>query len=189
MGILDLFRKDEVIGAKVLVCSLDTRFDEFLNGDAGVYRHHYRATTTNVFATIQDLIKALGQKYDVVHLLCDVSSRGEITDGSGNNITGTQLIQRCCEENVKLLWIASDNQPQGYVTGFGARGKRLNLVMTIDRNGPNFSDFLQKLLFRMFCGDSMPVAWNDLASQIPGSPHPDAPGLIFFAGRGAVRLR
>jgi hypothetical protein len=35
----------------------------------------------------------------------------------------------------------------------------------------------------------MPVAWNDLCPQIPGSAHPDAPESIFFAGRGGVRLR
>jgi hypothetical protein len=34
MGILDLFRKDEVVGAKVLVCALATRFDDLLKVDA-----------------------------------------------------------------------------------------------------------------------------------------------------------
>jgi len=39
MGILDFFRKekDEVSGAKVLVCALDSRFDDLLKEDSAVY--------------------------------------------------------------------------------------------------------------------------------------------------------
>ncbi len=47
MGIFDLFRKDEVLGAKVLVCALDNRFDDVLKGDSEVYGQYYRATTSS----------------------------------------------------------------------------------------------------------------------------------------------
>src|ERR1017187_399944 len=190
MGILDLFRKDkdEVHGAKVLVCALDNRFDDLLKGDSEVYGRYYRATTAAVLPSIQALLGRLEEKYDIVHLLCDVTPNGTITDANGEEITGTELIQRCCDQNVKLLWSGSDNPPERYIKGFGARGKRLNLVMTLKRTGPNFPSFLQKLLSQMAYGDTMPVAWNDLCPQIPGSDHPDAPESIFFAGRGGVRL-
>jgi hypothetical protein len=189
MSLLDLFRKDEVIGAKVLVCALDAGFDGLLKGDHEVYRQHYPATSTAIFPSIQALSAAIQQGYDVVHLLCDVTDTGTIMDSIGKEITGTDLIQTCCDHNVKLLWIAGDNAPERYIKGFGARGKRLNLVMTLKRNGPNFTDFLEKLLFRMFYGDTMPVAWNELCPQIPRSDHPGMPESIFFAGRGGVRLR
>jgi hypothetical protein len=188
MGILDLFRKDEVFGAKVLVCALDNCFDDLLQQDSQVYSQYYRATTTEVLPTIQALLERLEQKYDIVHLLCDVTAKRTITDVSGGEITGTELIQRCCDQNVKLLWVASDNPAEGYIKGFGARGKRINLVMTLRRKGTNFSGFLQKLLSRVAYGETMPVAWNDLCPQIPGSDHADAPESIFFAGRGAVML-
>jgi hypothetical protein len=190
MGILDLFRKDrdEVPGAKVLVCALDNRFDDLLKGDSEVYARYYRATTTAVFPSIQALLRHLEQKYDIVHLLCDVTANGTITDFNGEDITGTGLIQRCCDQNVKLLWSGSDNSADRYIKGFGARGKRLNLVMTLKRKGPNFPNFLQKLLSQMANGNTMPVAWNALCPQIPGSDHPDAPESIFLAGRGGVRL-
>jgi hypothetical protein len=188
MGILDLFRKDEIFGPKVLVCALDSRFDELLKSDSEVYGQYYRATTTAVFPSVRALLGHFEQKYDIVHLLCDVTANGTITDASGEEITGTEIIQRCCDQNVKLLWSASDNPPERYIKGFGARGKRLNLVMTLTRKGPNFPSFLQKLLSRMAYGDTMPVAWNDLCPQIPGSDHPDAPESIFFAGRGGVKL-
>lgn len=188
MGILDLFRKDEVLGARVLVCALDNRYDDLLRGDAEVYGRYYRGTTATVLPSIQALLGRLEQKYDIVHLLCDVTENGTITDARGEQITGTELIQRCCDQNVKLLWAASDNPPERYIKGFGARGKRLNLVMTLRRKGPNFPGFLQKLLSQMAYGNTMPVAWNDLCPQIPGSDHPDAPESIFFAGRGGARL-
>jgi hypothetical protein len=190
MGFFDLFRKnrDEVTGAKVLVCALDNRFDDLLKGDSEVYGRYYRATTTTLLPSIQALLGRLEQGYDIVHLICDVTENGEIRDTNGDEITGTELIQRCCDHNVKLLWAASDNPPEKYIKGFGARGKRLNLVMTLKRKGPNFLTFLQKLLSQMAHGETMPVAWNDICPQIPRSGHPDAPESIFFAGRGGVRL-
>jgi hypothetical protein len=71
MGILDLFRKDEVVGSKVLVCALDNRYDDLLRGDSEVYGRYYRTTTTTLFPSIQALLGHLEQKYDIVHLLCD----------------------------------------------------------------------------------------------------------------------
>jgi hypothetical protein len=192
MGIFDLFRKnrdrDEVNGARVLVCALDNRFDDLLSGDSEIYGRYYRATTITLLPSIQALLECLEQRYDIVHLICDVTENGTIRDTNGHEITGTELIERCCDQNVKLLWSASDNPSERYIKGFGARGKRLNLVMTLKRKGPNFPSFLQKLLSQMAYGETMPVAWNDICPQIPRSDHPDAPESIFFAGRGGVRL-
>jgi hypothetical protein len=190
MGILDLFRKnkDEVQGTRVLVRAIDNRFDDLLKQDSEIYGRYYRATTTALLPTIQALLGGLEQTFDIVHLIADVTESGTIRDASGHEITGTELIQRCCDHDVKLLWAASDNPPDRYINGFGARGKRLNLVMTLKRKGPNFPGFLQKMLSRMAYGDTMPVAWNDICPQIPRSEHKDAPESIFFPGRGGVRL-
>ena len=190
MGILDLFRKnkDEVQGTRVLVCAIDNRFDDLLKQDSEIYGRYYRATTTALLPTIQALLGRLEQTFDIVHLIADVTESGTIRDASGHEITGTELIQRCCDHDVKLLWAASDNPPDRYINGFGARGKRLNLVMTLKRKGRNFPGFLQKMLSRMAYGDTMPVAWNDICPQIPRSEHKDAPESIFFPGRGGVRL-
>jgi hypothetical protein len=187
MGILGLFRgRDEVVKSKVLVCALNSRFADLVRADSETYKRCYPATTATTFSNIDELIKAITRGYDVVHLLCDVSPSGAI---DGSNIIGTELIERCCASNVKLLWVASSNAAEGYIKGFKARGKRLNLVMTIDRHGPQFSNFLEKLLTRMSSGDAMPAAWNELCPQVPGSSHQDSPDAIFFAGRGTVRLR
>ena len=190
MGILDLFRRnqDQVHAARVLVCAIDSHFDDLLREDSEIYSRYYRATTSEVFPSIEALLGRLEQKFDIVHLIADVTEAGTIRDARGNEVTGTELIQRCCDHDVKLLWAASDNPPERYIKGFGARGKRLNLVMTLKRKGPNFPRFLQEMLSRMAYGESMPVAWNDICPQIPKAEHKDAPESIFFAGRGGVRL-
>lgn len=115
-------------------------------------------------------------------------ANGVLAHNGPGTFTGTDLLQKCCDFNVKLLWVASDNPPDRYITGFKARGKCINLVMTIDRNGSKFPIFREKLLFRMYYGDTMPVAWVDLCPQGPPSLSSDAPSTIFFAGRGGVRL-
>lgn len=86
------------------------------------------------------------------------------------------------------MWSASDNPPEGYIKGFGARGKRLNRVMTFKRKGANFPNFLQKMLSQMAYGETMPIAWNDICPQIPGLEHKGSPESIFVAGRGGVKL-
>jgi hypothetical protein len=184
MGLLDLFRKDEVTGSKVLVCSLGPKFDDSLKSDSQVYKRFYPATTSKTLTGIQELTAALAQKFDIVHLLCDVSPEGAIA-----GMSGTELIKKCCEADVKLLWIASNNLSDAYIKGFNARGQKINLVMIKDRQGPFFSPFLTNLLAKLSSGEAMPAAWNQLCPQVPSSVHPDAPEAIFFAGRGGVRLR
>src|ERR1700740_372531 len=109
MVILDLFRKnrDEVNGAKVLVCALDSRFENLLKEDSEIYGQYYRATTTIVLPSIQALLGRIEQGYDILHLMCDVTLHGTIMDASGDEISGTELVRRCCDQNVKLLWVAS----------------------------------------------------------------------------------
>jgi hypothetical protein len=164
---------------------LDARFDDLLNQDYAVYRQHYPASSKAIFPSIQALSGGIKHGYDVVHLLCDVTDGGTIVDCNGEKMTGADLIQTCCDQDVKLLWIASDNPPERYIEGFGARD--INLVMTLKRNGPDFPHFLQRLLSQMACGVPMPFAWVHICPQM-SSDHPSVPETIFSAGRSAVRL-
>ena len=195
MGIKELFRKpgrneDEVVGSKVLVCSLDPKFAELLDADRNSYGRFYPTATAATFTSIKELSAAIGKGYDVIHLFCDASPEGIIAGGSGATITGTSLIQMCCDSGVKLLWIASENKPDAYIEGFKAGGKPLNLVMTIHRQGPKFSLFLEKLLSKMSLGETMPQAWVAISLQSPNDPsQKDSPVCIFAAGRAAVKLR
>ena len=189
MGLLDAFRKDEVVRAKVLVCALGTKFDDLRKNDERIYKRFYPATTTATVNTLAELRQALAPRYDIVHLFCDVSAQGEISDQSGARLAGTELLQASVEAGVKLLWIASDNAGESYIAGFKAKGLKINLVMTMRRLGPYFSLFLDSLLTKTSAGETLPKAWIAVAPQRPNSVQPDVPETIFSAGRGAVVLR
>ena len=193
LGIRDLFSKsgqDKVVDAKILVASLDPKFLELTKVDSNCYSQFYHTPTVVVCEGIQELLGKIGKGYDIVHLFCDVSPDGTITDNHGAKIVGTTLIQSCCNSDVKLLWVASENKAEGYIKGFKAAGNRLNLVMTVSRNGSKFPLFLEKLLSRMSMGETMPTAWVSISPQSPKDPRQqDSPGCILSAGRGGVKLR
>jgi hypothetical protein len=193
LGIRNLFSKggqDEVVDAKILIASLDPKFLELMKVDSSCYSQFYHAPTVLVFEGIQELVGTIEKGYDIVHLFCDVSSDGTITDNHGAKVVGTTVIQSCCNSDVKLLWVASENKAEGYIKGFKAAGKRLNLVMTINRNGSKFQPFMEKLLSRMSMGETMPAAWVSISPQSPNDPRQqDSPACIFAAGRGGVKLR
>ena len=105
----------------MLVCRLGSCFGPQFDGDACVYSRHYKRVEVAVFHSVAELVKA---------------------------VFGTGQIAKCCERDVKLLWIASEGKSDDDVKGFAVGGKRLSLKMTIDRSGANFDGFLQGLLSR-----------------------------------------
>jgi hypothetical protein len=192
VGIKDFFtkHKDEVIGTKAIVTSLGPKFAELAKADLGCYSQFYSAPDEITFENGQQLLSGIAKGHDIVHLFCDVSPEGNIIDSQGNASPGAALIQRCCDADVKLLWLASQNKPEAYIKGFKAAGKPLNMVLTIDRKGPCFSMFLESLLRKMSAGETMPSVWVSLAPQNSRDPrNQDAPACIFAAGRGGVKLR
>jgi len=189
MGLLDAFRKDEVIGTKVLVCSLGTKFEELRKADEKVYKRFYPLTTSTTATALAELRQALGQHYDIAHLFCNVGAQGEISDGSGAKMTGAELLRAAVDSGAKLLWIASDNFPDPYRAGFNAKGTKLNLVLTERRLGPNFSLFLDNLLSKVSAGESFAKAWNVAAKPEGKAVQPDVPHTIPSIGRGGVILR
>jgi len=192
LGFRDLFTKSsrgtDVHGTRVLVCGLDRKFEELIGTDAKVYSQFYPSTTVTPCMTIHELLRTI-RGYDIVHLFVDVSPIGLMADASANELGGTDLIEKCGDSGVKLLWLASDNKPEGYIKGFKPL-KPLNLVITIRRNGAGFADFLAQLLSRMSGGEAMPNAWAALAPQAAGDPHHDRlPATIFSAGLGGARFQ
>jgi hypothetical protein len=191
MGLLDAFRKDEVVGAKVLVCALGAKHEDLRKNDERIYKRFYPATTSVSATTIAELRTALTKRYDIVHLLCDVDAQGTLipTDAAGARMTGAELLKSCVDSGVKVLWIASDNFAEQYNAGFRPQGMKLNVILTERRLGPNCSLFIDNLLTRFLSGESFAKAWN-VASQPEGkSVQPDVPHTITSLGRGSVILR
>ena len=115
--------------------------------------------------------------------LCDVLMIYAQLQGDGR-IAGTSdgLRDIIRKANAPIVIVASENDGRSYVaagkrTGYG----QANLVMTVSRRGAAFPKFLAQLFRRMFEGKSMPMAWVELAPQVPGMEHKDLPGLIFAA--------
>lgn len=192
MGIRDFFSRkpqtSDIGQTKVLVCSLDPKFDELLKADGEIYLRIYPSTVVCSCAGPDELIRAMNGKH-IVHILADVSPAGVLGDRGGREFTGTDLIRAAGDADVKLLWLASDNKPEGYIKGFKPV-KPLNLVMTISRNGPNFSTFLSQLLSRLSGGEKMPAAWVALSPQNAGDPRQrNLPETIFSAGQGKATFR
>lgn len=169
------------------MCSIDSCFRESLESDSDVYSRHYPRVDAVFLSGIKELLKRIETGYDVVHFFGRFSG-GVLIDASGATLTGSELIEKCCGRDVKLLWIASENQADDYVKGFKAAGKTLNLIMTMSRNGTKFGEFLERLLLKVPAGETLPIAWAALVPQAAGPGHQDLPGCIFYAGRGDLKL-
>jgi hypothetical protein len=189
MGLFDAFRKEEVTGAKVLVCQLGAGFDDEIKSDLRVYKRFYPNTSTGAYTAVADLRAAIGQKYDVLNLFCTVGADGAIADASGGRMTGAGLLKAAADADVKLLWIGSDNSQESYDAGFKAKGLKINVVLTLRRLGSNTSLFLDNILAKMQAGQPFSKAW-DVASKPEGkSVQPDVPHTISSLGRGGVILK
>jgi len=171
---------------KIIVCAFDPKFSVLVQEDSAAYLNHYPHTNTVIFSNADEFEKELEKHFDVVHLFCDVDETGAI---EGTNYSGSGLIRRCYVAGVTLLWIASENDANGYINGFHPEGRPINLVMTINRKGAAFQAFLSELLAKMATGKSMPRAWVEIAPQTTSAPiQEELPETIFSAGFGQLRL-
>jgi hypothetical protein len=189
MGLFDAFRKEEVAGTKVLVCQLGNKFDDELKSDLRVYKRFYRAASSATLTTVAELRAALGQKYDVLHLFCDVAADGAIADSSGGRMAGSDLLKAAADSGIKLFWIGNDNLQPAYDAGFKTKNIKMNVVLTLRRLGSNTSLFLDNLLTRMAAGDAFSKAWNVATHPEGKSVQPDVPHTISSLGRSSVVLR
>lgn len=181
-----------VQSTRILVCDLNDKSQGNLDGDMKIYSSLYRSVNVARIGKTDDLLNAInGNGYDIVHLFCEIDKDGNLIGENDSRLKGGLLLEACSKANVKLLVIANNN-PSSYIKAFtGAntpQSLRLNLVMTLDRKGDNFPTFLESLLQRMSKGMTMPMAWVELAPQIPGKPQANMPDTMFSAGRGEVKL-
>lgn len=166
---------------RVLVCSIGAVASREFEIDSAIYRKYYDAVDVQCVQRRSELLSALGSGYEIVHLFSRCSNDGTLSDLEDKTLNGTELIRICGEYRTKLLWIATANASSCYITGFRAKGSPLNLIMTLDRKGDRFTDFLDKLLSRISSGETLPQAWVALAPQKRDSQKDELPDCIFFA--------
>jgi hypothetical protein len=133
-----------------------------------------------VFGNIQDS-SVTPPLCEVLFIYCDVAPDGRI---SGTSLGLREIIR---DAGALVVVVASENPGDNYIAASGKRSYgRANLVLTINRRGAIFPSFFSRLFAQMMKGTPMPVAWANLAPQIPGQEHPDCPDAIFIAEVGQV---
>jgi hypothetical protein len=120
-------------------------------------------------------------KCDVIFIYAKFRENGQIV---GTTLSWREIIR---DSGAKVAVFAINNVANSYLAASDDPGYgHANFVLTIDRRGELFLDFYKKLFTKMFKGKSMPVAWVDLAPQIPGENHEDCPDSIFACELGQV---
>jgi hypothetical protein len=118
---------------------------------------------------------------DVLFLYAEFTADGTVL----GSLLGLREIIR--DSGAKVVVVASENSGGSYIKACKLqRYGRANLVMTLNRRGSAFGQFFMTLFSKMKSGISMPVAWNELAPQIPGEVHPDCPAMIFACEIGQL---
>lgn len=118
---------------------------------------------------------------EVLFIYCTVDAQGRVV-GSPNGIR--DLIKNA---GAYVAVVASENDADSYIKATASRNDwHANIALVLDRKADKFALFFRRLFEAMFKGQSMLTAWVELAPQIPGREHPDAPGAIMAAEAGHV---
>lgn len=118
---------------------------------------------------------------DVLLVYCEIEAGGRV---AGSPLSLREIIR---DAGARVVIVAAENDPDRYMeaakpAAYGAA----NLVMALERKGDAFPAFFSKLFGLMFRGVSMPVAWVQLAPQIPGHEHTGLPESIFACEVGQL---
>ena len=150
-----------------------------LQGEAGsALVESDKSVLSSLFSTAAVSV-TVPPRCEVLFLYCSLDEEGKIL---GSQATIRQLVE-CAGALVAV--VASENPGEVYVKSLGHRGTwRSNIALVMDRRGDKFARFFRQLFESMYAGKSMLLAWVELAPQIPGREHPDAPGTIMAAEAG-----
>jgi hypothetical protein len=125
----------------------------------------------------------LAPRCEVLLIYCTLGAEGRIT-GYPSSLRDTIK-----SAGAYIAIVASENPPAMYKDALKpSNGWHANIALVIDRKGDKFALFFRRLFELMLSGRSMPMAWNDLAPQIPGHDHSDMPGAMMIAETGHVTL-
>lgn len=173
-------------GTRVLVADLGPDSD-VADGDHKIWASFYPQTERRTGLRVSELASlAASGSYEVIHLVARYDEAGLFHDGGGRTISLKDLIHKAHQGEVALFWLAQANE---FPEHDELRGSfRMHFVLTLDRKGDHFTQFLGGLLERMTGGSSMPVAWNDLAPQYRQADHSRVPETICAMGRGQARF-
>jgi hypothetical protein len=142
-----------------------------------------RRVLGSLFANVRESASEV-PRCDVLFIYCTIHPDGSVV---GSLQPVREVIKNA---GAYVAVVAAENPPEAYVKGLGKKGDwSANIVMTLDRKDPKFSEFFARLFESMFNGRSMLLTWVQLAPQMPGREHPDAPGTIMAAEAGHLAFQ
>ena len=114
---------------------------------------------------------------DVLVVYCKIQPSGDI----GGRMGGLGGLVR--EAGAPIVIVASENDADSYIAALApvmapSGQVQANFILTVNRRGPLFAQFLLRLFQKMFEGKTMPEAWVELLPQVPGARHEDTPETI-----------
>jgi hypothetical protein len=119
---------------------------------------------------------------DVLLLYCTINAEGPVSTPAIREIVKSA--------GAHVAVIASENSAEAYIKNVGRRTDWFaNIAMIVDRKGDKFTLFFHRLFVEMFKGRSMLMVWAELAPQIPGATHSDAPDSIMAAEAGHITFQ
>jgi hypothetical protein len=179
---------NKVSRARILVCGFDRRFIPLAESDAKVYSRYFTSVEIVFFESIACFLARLKGQYLIIHLFCLLTKSGDIVDMNGATLNGTRFVEECNNNDVSLIWVASSNTSDCYVRGFRLSGRRINVVMTLDRRDRKLSEFLERILCKSSEGKTVSASWAAVAPQGQGPWQEESPECIFFAGKPSAVL-
>jgi hypothetical protein len=118
---------------------------------------------------------------DVLFIYCNLSPQ----DDASEAIASPRDLIKSARAYIAVF--ASENDGNAYIKRMGKRSEwSANIVMVLNRNGDKFAVFFQHLFAAMFAGQTMPMAWVQLAPQGPSPKLAESPSSIFAAEAGHI---
>ncbi len=174
---------------KILLLQIGTLNQSQLDADLTIYCDYYTNVTTKTVNNLKEFIDFISNaSFDLFHLFVNIDKDGNIIDGS-DKITVGKIISVIQARNAKYIFFANDSPSDSYTNGSKGLKHTTNIVMTLERKGNNFSEFFKKVFSKVSKGQTLPVAWNEIAPQIPGVEHDNTPSCMAVMGAGSVILR
>jgi hypothetical protein len=120
-------------------------------------------------------------KCDVLFIYCTLDNYGRI---EGSKAKVRDLITSA---GAYIAVVASENTSDAYKNALMPKtGWSANVAMVLTRREDKLAEFFRSIFERMFRGQSMLMAWVEIAPQAAGSRAPDAPGVFMAAEAGHV---
>jgi hypothetical protein len=157
--------------------------------DRAAYSQFYSRVSAKTVGNLKELTEYINSSSpDLLHLFVDLDQQGNVFDDAQQKMKFGELQTLAQNRGANYIFFAKDNPGSGYSAGPRPE-LTSNLIMTLERKGSNFPEFLSKVFSQVSKGETLPMAWNKVSPQIPGKVHKDSPEVFAGMGAGNVVLK